>query len=404
MNKCRTCGSTRLTQLLDLGRLPVAHRFIKSPGGGRDEFMHPMIAHLCEVCALIQILDPIPREELYRDYNFCFSAWKPQPHMADEIKRIVGRVGVDSLIVELGSNDGVFLNELKSAGCRRLAGVEPNRAANAESRKTGASIYEEFFSEDAAERIKKDLGPASLIVSRQAVEHIPDLDGLFAGLRKLVAPKGWLMLEVPDFEGPLSYGDISGLWEEHVNYFTEATFCDLLERQGFGAIDIVRYPFSGGAIMVLAQLGAPKNPQRTESIEATKRLALAFAGRAEHFRRSLVGLLEQNRKSGRPNSFYGTGCRANMLINAWKLAPLLDVLVDDQKEKQGYFLPGTSLKVEPSSALYGRVGDCFMAVNAENEDKVVARHQDFVSRGGRFLSVNSPSPRLKDLDVSPLPA
>lgn len=397
--KCRSCASEKLEKILDLGNVPIAHRFLKTPAG-KDEFQHPMIVHLCRDCALLQVLDPVPPEELYRDYNFCFTAWKPQPHMADEIARIGRRLKKNELIVELGSNDGGFLSELKKAGFTNLAGVEPNRVANETSRKTGAAIFEAFFSAAVADEIVGARGKAALVVSRQAVEHILDLRGLAEGVKKVLRPEGWLLLEVPDFEIPMKYGDISSLWEEHVNYFTEATMCDFLERQGFGVVEIGRYPFSGGELMVLAQAGAKKAADRKEGRAQAAALSHSFPAQAAQFRDRLRSRMESNRKAGRVNAFYGTGCRANMLINAWKLAPLIDLIVDDQKEKQGLYLPGTGLQVRAGDVLDENPGDCFLAVNAENEEKVISRHTDYVKKGGRFLSVNSPSPLLSELTVS----
>lgn len=397
---CNSCGSAAFEKLLDLGATPIAHRFLKEPAGP-DEFKHPMIAHMCETCGLVQILDPIPPEQLYRDYNFCFTAWKPQPHMADEIALMKTKLSPAEAIVELGSNDGTFLGEMRKAGFTNLIGVEPNRVANEQSRKTGAAIYEGFFSEALAGKIAAEKGPASLVVSRQAVEHIIDLKGLARGIKRVLKPGGWLLLEVPDCESPLRYGDVSSLWEEHVNYFTEATFCAFLEKEGFGVAEVRRYPFSGGALLVLARLGSPAKASRQREIEDSKALARAFSAQAKGFEDKLKRRLAANRAAGRANVLYGTGCRANMLLNGFNLHEYFDLVIDDQAEKQGLYMPGSRLKIESSAALEKSTGDCFLAVNAENEERVIARHPAFLRNGGRFLSVNAPSPRLKELEIEP---
>lgn len=402
-SSCNSCGAARFEKLLDLGPTPIAHRFLRAPAGP-DEFKHPMIAHLCENCGLVQILNPIPPEQLYRDYNFCFTAWKPQPHMADEIALVKTQLAQSETIVELGSNDGTFLGELRKVGFTNVIGVEPNLVANMQARKTGASIYEGFFSEALADNIISEKGPASLVVSRQAVEHIIDLKGLARGVKRVLKPGGWLMLEVPDCESPLRYGDVSSLWEEHVNYFTEATFCDFLEREGFGVAEIRRYPFSGGALLVLAQLGAPAKESRLREIESSKAVSRGFAAQARTFQEKLIRRFRANRAAGRQNFLYGTGCRANMLLNGFNLHEYFDRVVDDQPEKQGLYMPGSRFKIESSAALRDAPGDCFLAVNAENEERVIAQHAGFVEKGGLFFSVNAPSPRLKDLAIEPTTA
>ncbi len=49
----------------------------------------------------------------------------------------------------------------------------------------------------------------------------------------------------------------------------------------------------------------------------------------------------------------------------------------------------------PSDALVNEgIGLCLLGVNAENEEKVINRHQSFVARRGQFVSMHPPSPRL----------
>lgn len=396
--RCSACASVRLEQVVDLGPVPIAHRFLQAPAGP-DEYKHPMVAHLCQDCGMIQILDPVPPERLYREYNFCFSSWKPQPHMADEIALIASRVAADEQILEIGSNDGTFLHELATAGLRRLAGVEPNPFTGAQARKTGAAIYEGFFDREMSRRLLAEGMQASLVVSRQTMEHITDLAGWLAGIHAVLKESGWLLIEVPDFDVPLAYGDVSQFWEEHVNYFTEETLRGTLRRGGFAVEEIRRYPFSGGALMALARrTAAPETGAQGPA--PTIRAARAFAERASVFQRKVTARLLANRAAGVRNILYGTGCRANMLVNASKLQSLFDLVVDDQKEKHGFYMPGTSMKIQPASGLAAQKGDCFLAVNAENEPAVISRGRAFIDNGGRFLSLHSPSPLLQELDTA----
>jgi hypothetical protein len=42
------------------------------------------------------------------------------------------------------------------------------------------------------------------------------------------------------------------------------------------------------------------------------------------------------------------------------------------------------------------VGICVLSVNAENEEKVLARQENYQGQGGRFVSIHPPSDRLPD--------
>jgi hypothetical protein len=204
------------------------------------------------------------------------------------------------------------------------------------------------------------------------------------------------MIEVPDFAAPMRAGDASELWEEHVNYFTEPVLTWLLSQFSFETEEVRRYPFCGGAMTVAARLApdAPAPSPDSRAVAEVSALAAGYGARIEAFRRNLVGILERNTREGVANVLYGPGCRACSVVNCLDLGRHFSFAVDDQKEKQGLFMPGARLPIRPAEAIHERKAACFLSVNHENEDKVVARHAEFVKRGGVFHSLNSPSPRF----------
>ena len=90
-NFCNACNRADFEEVLNLGNTPIAHRFLQE--SSLDiEYTHLLAISICRNCGLVQILNPIEPEELYRDYNFCFSDWKPNPHMIEEIDLISKRI------------------------------------------------------------------------------------------------------------------------------------------------------------------------------------------------------------------------------------------------------------------------------------------------------------------------
>jgi hypothetical protein len=125
-----------------------------------------------------------------------------------------------------------------------------------------------------------------------------------------------------------------------------------------------------------------------EAVSAYRRQWPVFRARLQQYFRDL-------RTRGDRAALYGAGCRGSSLVNFTGVSEHLEFAVDDQREKQGLHMAGSRLPVLPSEALVERGIDvCFLAVNAENEEKVIRRHGAFVDRGGRFISLLAPSPRL----------
>jgi SAM-dependent methyltransferase len=396
---CRLCGATEPRELLDLGSHPIAHHFLRDPGA--SEYTHPVSVAVCDACALIQLLDPVPPELLYSEY-VTLSSWKHQPHVPRLLELLADerRLDTGASVLEIGSNDGGFLEALRAAGYSRLLGVEPAEDARAGAAERGVPTIGEYFDSRLARRLVDEHGRFDLFVARQVLEHIERLDELGAAMRGALAPGALVLVEVPNFGFALETRDYSAIWEEHVNYFTLETLSHYLESVGVRILHSETALFSGEILIVLGEYtGAPgasgPGAHVPDSVETANRYAREWPAT----RSRLAAELGEHRDGGGRIAVYGAGCRACSLINYAEIAPYVDFVVDDQPEKQRLFMPGSRLPILPSDALVSEGIDlCLLAVNAENEERVIARHDRFREGGGRFASLHPPSERL----VAPL--
>jgi SAM-dependent methyltransferase len=392
---CRVCGSSDVSPLLDLGNMPIAHRLLDAPGAAEETF--PFVISLCGGCGLLQVVDPIDPELLYRGFNYNFSSWKPEPHRADEIALILERARPQSA-AEIGANDGLFLSELRAAGVATVAGIEPNPVSGARARERGLAIYEGMASVETANRMTAEHGAFDLVVSRQVLEHVPGVETYFATARALLREDGYLFIDVPDMEPSAALGDCSTLWEEHVTYFTRTTLEALLRAHGFEPIAVRTYDFSGGALAVLSRRVAtrvapsPANPAGVE-------LARHFAVRARDYEARLTAAIGRARAKGIATVVYGAGVRACTLTNALQLEGLAWA-IDDQAERQGKFLPGTHLEIRSPDSLRAANGTTIvlLAVNNENEAKVTARIAELAGDRAHVVSVCGPRDTWSELE------
>jgi hypothetical protein len=234
-------------------------------------------------------------------------------------------------------------------------------------------------------------GKFDLVVSRQVLEHICDFDNFFTCIDRVIKDEGLLFIDVPDFAPGRELGDISVLWEEHVNYFTEDTFLRLFAERGFKVMAAKKYNFSGGSLAIIARRGAPRGTavNAKTSVEAAER----FSDRAREYRVRIRRTLTRLKQRGVHIAIYGAGCRACTFTNFHGLGELIDVAIDDQRERQGLFMPGSRIAVRPPDALKDFSGQqvCLLAVNNENEARVSARLRDALKRRVEIFSIFSPA-------------
>lgn len=371
MKKCKCCGKEDLRILIDFGMQPVAHNLLVDKEQ-KDEFRHPLCLHYCENCGFIQICDPIPPEQLYTHYNYCFGGWKKQPHIPAEIELLDRNVKNKEIrILEIGCNDGVFLKPLREAGYQNIVGIEANSYAAKEAEEQGFDILNIMFDKQSAEEIKEKYNGFDMIVMRQVLEHIPDLDGLFEAMDLILNGKKLLLIEVPNFGEALKSGDCSTIWEEHPNYFTYEVLESMMSRKGYKILENCFYDFSGGAICILAQ--KMETPVLNCQIDMGQ--YRNFAEVVNKYAVRLKAALKGAHEAGIKIFLYGTGSRACTLINGLEMGKLIDSAVDDQKEKQNHYMPGSRLAIlnlEQASSSEG--SKLFLlAVNHESEEGVIQR-------------------------------
>jgi len=366
--------------------MPIAHRLLRNRDEPEERF--PFEVWACGDCGLPQIVKPIDPDILYRQFNYNFSSWKPEPHQPDELDTIA-KFTQHRSVFEIGCNDGLFMEKLRERGAKVLVGVEPNPVSGKIARERGIKVYPDMISPALCRDAVSHAGKFNLVVSRQVLEHIVDFENFFTCVKLVLREDGLLFIDVPDFAPGSSVGDLSVLWEEHVSYFTEATLLALLARHGFEAVSVKKYDFSGGSLAIAARLAEEK----MKAPIALAGVGERFGKRAREYGARLRPALAKAREDGMQVAIYGAGCRACTFTNAHELADLIELSIDDQKERQGMFLPGTRIPIRSPEDLHAKSAPlvCLLAVNHENEAKVSARLQENLKRPLHLVSIFAPS-------------
>ena len=325
-----------------------------------------------------------------------------QPHISHEIEILNKYIDDKEIkILEIGCNDGVFLEPLRKAGFKSIVGIEANPYAAEEAASGGFDILNLMFDKRSANEIKKQYNYFDLIIMRQVLEHIPDLDSFFEALDLLLKGKELLFIEVPDFANALQSGDCSTIWEEHPNYFTYEVLELMLDLKGYTIVEKAFYDFSGGAICVLAR----KTDSRSMRITNKQMLNQysSFSGLVNEYGMKLKLALRHLREKGKTIFLYGTGSRACTLVNGLGVGKEIDYAIDDQKEKQGHYMPGSHLLIislDKAIKMGGaHNGVILLAVNHENEELVSEKIMSLIEKSDiKIISLFAPNNIFKEIN------
>jgi hypothetical protein len=380
---------------LDLKNQPPANRNTKPDDWLKHpEPMYPLKVYLCEECNLVQLLDVVPKEELFSDYPFVSSGSGNTPqHFIDYARELQSDfLKPDDLVVEIGGNDGVLLCELKDV---RTINIEPaqNIAPIAESR--GVKTINEFFTVDVAKRIVREHGKAKLVLGNNSIPHIDDQTEVMNGIKELLADDGVGIIQshyLGYIFDSLGYGDI---YHEHMSYYAIRPLMRFYEKFDMNIFDYKMLPFHGVSmrhyfghancytkgenVQELANDELRKGWDKFETYEALAREVKVSADK-------LISTLTQLKKQGKRIAAYGAAAKGVPILNyAGITNEIVDFCVDGMKEKQGMCMPMSHIPIISPEEARTRPVDYYLLLAWSFRDHIVEKEKEFVSRGGKFI-------------------
>ena len=394
---CLGCGSSRVELLLDCGMQPPSNRFVKS-GENRSEGYFLRLGQ-CQVCALIQLQDPMPPAMVKSRFDW-LTYNEPEGHLDGLVEHLRGLPGLTptSRIVGLSYKDDSTLTRFNRLGYANTFRLDLKRDLGVDDSHAGLESIQQVVAEKLMRALAARHGQADLLLVRHVLEHAHDPVEFLRAFGAMLRPGGHVVFEMPDCSNFISACDYSFVWEEHIIYFSPATFTAFARRHGYAVTSLLDYPYPlEHSLVAVLTPGAPAAGEAPveEVLAAGRRFGQAFAGR----RNAIRNHLQRLRGQGQHIAVFGAGHLAAKFLNLFDLGEIVECVIDDNPNKQGLRMPGSNLPVLGSAVLgEGKIDLCLLSLSPESEQKVLAKRQDYIAAGGRFASIFALSPLALKLE------
>ncbi|MGA3029992.1 MAG: class I SAM-dependent methyltransferase [Candidatus Limnocylindrales bacterium] len=402
---CRGCGRSGLQVVLDLGQMPLANAILKEEDLARPEPRYPLALAYCPDCWLVQITETVAPELLFRDYTY-FSSVSDEfvEHSRAIAEQMIAgrRLGSDSLVVELASNDGYLLQHYARAGVPVL-GIDPARNVAEVATERGVPTLAEFFTRDLADDLARSGRTADVVHANNVIAHVPDLNGFVAGIARILKPAGIAVIETPYLRELVERLEFDTIYHEHVFYHSLTALTRVFERNGLSVVDVERLRVHGGSLRLFAMRSGTDGPSEAARLLLAEEAAVglcspdyyvAFAGRVNALGQELRARLVSLRAQGHTVAAYGAAAKGAVLLNAFNLGPdLISFVVDRSPHKQGHLMPGVHIPIVASDQLAIRRPEECLLLAWNFADEILAQQAEYRRLGGKFI-IPVPRPTL----------
>jgi len=394
---CRICG-TPISQFMTFGRMPIANGFLEAEEIA-NEYFFELAPAFCESCNMFQIVEQPALEKMFHGHYAFYSSTSRymQAHFARFAASVVeGPLAGkhDPFVVELGSNDGIMLQNFQQRGIRHL-GVEPSVNVADAARAKGIDTVSAFFGKKLAADIAAQHGQADAILAANVMCHIPDLNSVADGVARLLKPDGVFLFEDPYLGDVVAKTSYDQIYDEHVFIFSVTSVARAFAPHGLEVTDVEPQITHGGSMRyTLARKGArPVSPRVTAQMVKEREQGLdrpetydRFRKNCEASREKLMQVLNDLRKAGKRVVGYGATSKSTTVTNYCGIAPEhVEFISDTTPIKQGKLSPGVHIPVKAYSDFANAWPDYALLFAWNHATEIREKETAFVAAGGRWI-------------------
>ncbi len=398
---CRHCESQLRHAFLDLGHAPPSNAYLTEADLSRPERYYPLRLWVCEHCWLVQTEDYAEAGELFdADYAYfssTSSSWLA--HARDYAGRMQEalKLGANSLVIEVASNDGYLLRNFIEAGVPCL-GIEPTASTADAAQCLGIPVLREFFGESLGRRLAEEGKQADLLLGNNVFAHVPDINDFSRGLKAALKPGGTLTLEFPHLLRLIELVQFDTVYHEHFSYLSLYSVQRILEAAKLRVYDVEELTTHGGSLRIFACHEDDSRPcaaavyllLQAEANAGLRELAVysGFQARADRVKNELLSFLLEQKQAGRRVAAYGAAAKGNTMLNYAGVKPdLLPWVFDAAPSKQGKYLPGSHIRIRSPQELDDIRPDLLLILPWNIAGEVIAQNERIRRWGGRFVIV-----------------
>jgi len=340
-------------KFLDLGKQPIANGFLTDDEFD-NEFFYNLSVGFDKDSYLVSHMDFVEPDLMFNDsYAYRGSMSKTmREHFTDISNTLKKFMPENPKILEIGSNDGVFLKHWPTD---TTFAVEPCSNFAEETNNLGYKTYNNFWDENLSDKILEENGEMDLVFAANCMCHIPNTDSAFNSVNSILSDDGFFVFEDPSLAQMIEKCSYDQIYDEHPHIFSVIALNNILERNGLSIVKVDTLKVHGGSNRIWAKKINKATPDASvkKNIELEKAVGLNklsifinFANRVSASKDNLLNILERCNKYNKKVISYGATSKSTTIFNYCGIrTDLIKYITDTTPEKQEKYSPGMHIPI-----------------------------------------------------------
>jgi SAM-dependent methyltransferase len=359
---CQICKNKKIKKVMDLGFQPLADDLRPVNIKKMEAEFFPLEIGFCSKCILLQNNYIVDDRKLYKkNYHYrpgiTTAVTKNFKEMCNKIIDQY-KLNSESVVADIGCNDGSLLKEFKSKNIHKLIGIDPTDTINF-AKKVGIKTVQNYMQKESAEKAARFFGKADIITTTNVFAHTNKLTDFINGIKRLIKKKGVFIIENHYLLDIIQKKQFDSFYHEHLRTYSLTSLIKLMGFYKFYPINAYTSDRYGGNIQVhFSQIKTKRNKNIKYLLAKEKRYRLDKIETYKKFNDDINKLkldIEKYLNKNRNKKIIAKGfpARASILLHFFDSIKKSISYIAEQPTslKLNKYAPGTNIKIISSKYL-----------------------------------------------------
>lgn len=389
---CRNCKKKIFKKIIDIGNQCISSVFPEKIKHNLKQYCLDL--YICNYCELVQFKKTPPMQDMYGlNYGYRTSL---SPLMIKHIKSKFDFIiksnflKKNSYILDIGSNDGTFLNFFSKKNKNfNLFGIDPSASKFKKYYKKNINLTIDYFSKKNLKYFDKKF---DLISSFAMFYDIENPNQFCSDINSMLKKNGIWILELSYFPLLLKNLTYDQICHEHLCYYTLRSFNNIISKHNLKILDFSFNEINGGSVEIIC---AKKNSSHKANINKIKNQLIyekkisdlsfnKFNQRIENTKNVLNLFLSKINK--KDIIAYGASTKGNIVLNHCGINNnKIKYICDANPYKYGKYTPGSNLKIISKDKMRSKNPKYLLVLIWSFRKEVIKQEINFLKKGGKLI-------------------